>query len=246
MPARPGQSHKRYIEQAPQDSKAVENARDQRLKVRNLSSMFYLAFFAAMSATLILFLHAGRAADGLSNQEFQAKLNYCETCHGPSAQGFRGYFVMPRLAGQHPQYIENQLRAFTERRRRNPVMFSVAHALRPILIPRLAAYFERLNPPPYGGAPRAGAAFGKKIFEEGLPEDNVPACFACHGLKAEGRGQIPRLAGQLYWYIIKVLSNWSAERGQGAPDISAIMLPTTHNLTHAQVEALAAYLSGLK
>ncbi|MDR3408098.1 MAG: c-type cytochrome [Methylovirgula sp.] len=216
------------------------------MRTLNLPAALHLASLAAALAVLVIALHAGRAAGGPANQEFQAKLNYCETCHGPSAQGFRGYFAMPRLAGQHPQYIENELRAFIERRRKNPVMFSVAHTLKPTLVSALATHFEKLNPPPYGGAPRAGAAFGKEIFEQGLPEDNVPACFACHGLKAEGRGQIPRLAGQLYWYIIKVLTNWSNERGQGAPDISAIMLPTTHNLTRAQVEALAAYLSSLR
>jgi cytochrome c553 len=216
------------------------------MRTLNLPAALRLASLAAVLAALIVALHDSRAAGGPSNPAFQAKLNYCETCHGPSAQGFRGYFAMPRLAGQHPQYIENQLRAFIERRRKNPIMFSIAHTLKPVFVSALATHFEKLDPPPYGGAPSAGAAFGKKIFEQGLPEDNVPACFVCHGLKAEGRGQIPRLAGQLYWYVIKVLSNWSFERGQGAPDISAIMLPTTHNLTHAQVEALAAYLSSLR
>ena len=189
---------------------------------------------------------ASQAANGFSKQAFESKLDYCETCHGNSGQGFRGYVTMPRLAGQQPQYIENQLRAFIEHRRKNPVMANVAHAIDPKMVPALAAHFHMLNPPPFGGAPKNSAALGKKILEDGLPEDNVPACFACHGLKAEGGGQIPRLAGQLYWYIIKVLSNWSTERGQGASDISAIMLPTTHNLTYAQVEALAAYLSSLR
>ena len=38
---------------------------------------------------------------------------------------------MPRLAGQQTEYIENQLNAFIERRRQNPVMFNVAHVLNP-------------------------------------------------------------------------------------------------------------------
>ena len=40
-----------------------------------------------------------------------AKLEYCKTCHGLSGQGYLGYFPMPRLAGQQPEYIEAQLRA---------------------------------------------------------------------------------------------------------------------------------------
>jgi cytochrome c553 len=209
--------------------------------LRNLGrAAFILALCAIAPST------SGRA-DDLARQGLQAKLDYCTTCHGPSGQGYRGYFAIPRLAGQQEQYIANQLRAFIERRRLNPIMSNVAHALDPAMIAGLAAHFHQMNPPPYGGAPRGSVALGKKIFEEGLPESNVPACFACHGVEAKGHGEIPRLAGQLYWYIIKVLSNWSKERGQGsAKDISAIMVPTTHNLNQREVAAIAAYLSTLK
>lgn len=194
---------------------------------------------------------AGHADDAFAShfykQPLAAKLDYCKTCHGLSGQGFRGYFPIPRLAGQQPQYIENQLRAFIERRRTNPVMLNVTHGLSASMIPSLATQFANLHPAPLGGGPRAGIALGRKIFEEGLPESNVPACFACHGPQAKGHGEIPRLAGQLYWYTVKVLSNWTKERGQGsAKDISAIMVPTTHNLTHSEITAIAAYLSYLK
>ena len=59
---------------------------------------------------------------------------------------------MPRLAGQQPEYIENQLKAFIERRRTNPVMFNVAHVLNPAMVAALATYFGHLNPQPLGGA----------------------------------------------------------------------------------------------
>jgi cytochrome c553 len=155
---------------------------------------------------------------------------------------------MPRLAGQQPEYIENQLKAFIERRRTNPVMFNVAHVLRPSMIAALASHFRDLNPKPFGGAPKELMAEGKTIFEDGLPEANVPACSACHGQEAQGHGEIPRLAGQLYWYTLKELANWSKERGQNpaSPDVSAIMVPTTHNLNQRQTAAIAAYISQLK
>jgi cytochrome c553 len=56
------------------------------------------------------------------------------------------------------------------------------------------------------------------------------------------------LAGQLYPYVVKELTNWGKERGQGSgkSDTSAIMAPTAHNLTPSQVAAVAAYLSQLK
>src|ERR1700730_13716154 len=88
----------------------------------------------------------------------EAKLEYCKTCHGLSGQGYLGYFPMPRLAGQQPQYIENQLRAFIERRRTNPIMFNVAHVVRPSMLTALATHFRNLNPKPFGGAPRGSIA----------------------------------------------------------------------------------------
>jgi cytochrome c553 len=186
-----------------------------------------------------------RAASGGS---VQAKLSYCKDCHGPSAQGYRGFFPIPRLAGQQIEYLENQLRAFVEHRRTNNVMFNVAHALSPSMISALAADFRELNPPPVGGAPRQLAAEGKRIFEDGVPDANVAACAACHGPDASGTGEIPRLAGQLYPYLIKELTNWGKERGKNPakPDTSSIMSPVAHSLTKAQTEAVAAYVSSLK
>ena len=60
---------------------------------------------------------------------------------------------MPRLAGQQPEYLANQLQAFIDRRRTNPVMFNVAHVLDPEMVKALAAYFKNLNPKPLGGGP---------------------------------------------------------------------------------------------
>jgi cytochrome c553 len=181
--------------------------------------------------------------------DIQAKLLYCKTCHGLSGQGYHGYYPMPRLAGQQPQYIENQLRAFIEHRRRNAIMANVAHALSPSMLSALAHHFRDLNPPPLGGGGSRGEiATGRRIYEEGLPESNVPACSACHGPDAKGQDQIPRLAGQLPDYFYSKLVNWSAERGQNSsmPDSSAVMGPTSHNLTKSQIAAVAAYVSSLR
>ena len=201
---------------------------------------------AALTAALPISAHAQeRMAPARGGLE--AKLEYCKTCHGLSGQGYLGYFPMPRLAGQQPEYIEAQLRAFIERRRTNPVMRNVAHVLSPSMITALAMHFRHLNPPPFGGAPRGSIATGKRIYEEGLPESNVPACSACHGTEGKGQNEIPRLAGQVYQYTVGQLSGWKSERGQGtAVDTSAIMAPTAHNLTRSQVEAVAAYVSSLQ
>ena len=65
---------------------------------------------------------------------------------------------MARLAGQQPEYLENQLQAFIDRRRSNPVMFNVAHVLSPQMEKTLAEQFKELNPKPLGGAPTENLA----------------------------------------------------------------------------------------
>ena len=81
---------------------------------------------------------------------------------------------MPRLAGQQPEYLDNQLQAFIERRRNNPVMFNVAHVLSPPMLKALAEQFKDLNPKPLGGARKENLAEGKKIYHEGIPKSDVP------------------------------------------------------------------------
>jgi cytochrome c553 len=204
-----------------------------------------IAAFAIAASTAALAQDKGATA--VSAQELTAKTDYCKTCHGIEGQGFRGSFPMPRLAGQQPEYIENQLKAFIEHRRSNPVMFNVAHALSPAMLTALTTKFKNLNPKPLGGSPKELVPEGKEIYEQGVPSVNIPPCASCHGPEAKGDGQFPRLAGQLYDYVTRKLTNWEKERGQNKanPDTSAIMQPIAHDLTEAQIKAVAAYVSQL-
>jgi cytochrome c553 len=116
------------------------------------------------------------------------------------------------------------------------------------MITALATNFGALDPPPLGGAPKELAGRGQKIYEDGLPDSNVPPCATCHGPQAKGNGEFPRLAGQVYDYIVKKLTNWTKERGQNPekPDTSAIMQPIAHALTEPEIKAVAAYVSYLE
>ena len=205
---------------------------------------------ALSPALLVIALSAASAAETgvASKQDVQAKLQYCEVCHGVSAQGFHGFYPIPRLAGQQPEYLTNQLQAFVEHRRTNNIMFNVGHVMSPAMIAALAENFRQLNPKPLGGAPKDLAAAGKKIYEEGVEKADVPPCASCHGPDAKGDGQFPRLAGQLFEYVTNKLTNWDKERGQNPakPDTSAIMQPIAHSLSESQIKAVAAYLSYLE
>ena len=204
----------------------------------------------SLAILTIVFLATGGAtsAAGTSKGTLEAKIAYCQNCHGALGQGYHGYYPIPRIAGQQTEYFENQLQAYVEHRRRNNIMFNVARVLSPSMRAALARNFRAFNPRPLADAPRRLVATGEQIFQNGVPDANVAACAACHGPDATGSEQIPRLAGQLYPYVLKVLANWSKERGQNPanPDTSTIMKPIAHSLTKPQIEAVAAYVNSLK
>src|ERR1700719_178351 len=159
----------------------------------SLQTVLLTAAFAIVASAAA---HAeDKGTSAVPKQELEAKIAYCKTCHGVSGQGFRGAFPMPRLAGQQPEYLENQLQAFIEHRRTNPVMFNVAHVLSPPMLKALSTHFKDLNPKPLGGAPKELVAEGKKIYEDGIPSAEVPPCASCHGPDAKGADALPRLAG---------------------------------------------------
>jgi cytochrome c553 len=193
--------------------------------------------------------YAKDAEQSASTDKLQGKIAYCENCHGVAAQGFHGYYPIPRLAGQQAEYVKNQLQAFIEHRRTNNIMFNVAHVLSPALLDALTESFQKLNPKPLTSpAPENLIAAGKKIYEEGIEKSGVPPCAGCHGPDAKGNDQFPRLAGQLSDYVFNELTNWSKERGQNPanPDTSTIMGPIAHSLTEQQIKAVAAYLNQLE
>ena len=68
----------------------------------------------------------------------------CAGCHGAKGDGTE---TLPRLAGQHAQYTENQLRAFNKRERTNDnaVMHGIASKLSELELKSVAAYISGLE-----------------------------------------------------------------------------------------------------
>src|SRR5689334_18032831 len=123
------------------------------------------ALIVAAAALALFSMSPAAAQDNVSKADADAKLRYCEVCHGAAAQGFHGYYPIPRLAGQPTEYLKNQLQAFVEHRRTSNIMFNVGHVLSPAMITALTTDFNALNPKPLGGAPKENLDEGKKIFE---------------------------------------------------------------------------------
>lgn len=190
------------------------------------------------TAALIIALSVTPALAG----EFgNASVSNCTWCHGPSAQG---YTPAPRLAGQQYQYIENQLGSFARHRRDNPFsrmyMWHAAGNLNRESAHNLAIYFASLHPEAANDGNRNLVALGRTIYQQGVPSDNVVACVACHGPRAEGFAQIPRLGGLSYSYLQNRLNQWREGYDRGA------MHPMPHvanQLSADQIAALASYLS---
>ena len=113
-------------------------------------------------------------------------------------------------------------------------------------IPRSAKqsprYFHGLEPPPAGGGEAGLISEGKRIYEGGVPSAGVPACANCHGADAKGAGNTPRLAGQLYVYAVKVLTNWAIINKER----DGVKSPVEHQLSEPQIAAVSSYLSNLK
>ncbi len=165
----------------------------------------------------------------------------CTWCHGSSSQGC---LSAPRLAGQHPQYLEKQLLAFQNHTRDNPFskqyMWPAAARISPESAHELAAYFSSLEPQPANDGQTALVERGHEIFRNGIPDANIPSCVACHGPQGQGIGPLPRLGGQSYYYLKRKLQQWGEGYHQAA---SPPMPEVASKLSPSDIDALASYLS---
>lgn len=166
----------------------------------------------------------------------------CSTCHG--IDGNSTSPAIPRLAGQQAGYLTNQLNNFRAQQRTDPAgsqnMWGLSRHLTDEQIAGMADYYSKQKPPQSNAsaADPALLAAGKEIFEKGIPEQNVIACSACHGPKAQGIEAFPRLANQHADYIVKQLNVFQNTQGRPGTPMEAI----SHPLTGGNKEAIAAYL----
>lgn len=195
-------------------------------------------------ATVACLLLAGGVAEAADTKVAEPDLvrRECSTCHG--AQGVSVSPMFPNLAAQTPQYLEAQLRAFRDHSRADPhaqaFMWGMAAELPDAKIKEIAQYFAQQQPAPGESADAAEIAAGKKIFDEGIEKQDVVACMACHGDKAQGNQVFPRLAGQRRGYLEKQLEAFSSNLRE-----NEIMHENAQHLTALQISEVTAYLSSL-
>jgi len=192
----------------------------------------------------IAFVFTANAAQAAGTaDEGQKKSAVCAGCHG--ADGNSGINPLwPKLAGQHPKYIEKQLKAFKDKARTDPLMSAMAAPLSEQDVADLAAYFS--SQPRKGGTAAADmVASGERLYRAGNLETGVAACMACHGPSGAGNPEanFPSLAGQNAAYVEKALKDFRA--GTRTNDFNKMMQGVVARLTDAEITAVAQYVQGL-
>ncbi len=166
----------------------------------------------------------------------------CSNCHGLHGRSVSPTF--PNLAGQPSAYIERQLKQFRAHTRADPharaYMWGIASNMSNAMIKGLAEYFAAQKPAPGRQENPELVAEGAAIFTNGILKQGIPACKTCHGAEGQGNGIFPRLAGQHRSYIIEQLTAFKTGTRH-----SNIMHINVRHMTHAEMEAIAAYAASL-
>ncbi|MBR1222165.1 cytochrome c4 [Bradyrhizobium sp. U87765 SZCCT0131] len=169
----------------------------------------------------------------------------CAACHGatgnPEAPG------IPKLAGQFPEYLAKQLRAFVATpdappQRVNAVMAGIAATLSATQIEDVAAYYA--GEPRQAGRPRdpARLARGEALFMRGNADGDLPACASCHRSSGHGiQPDFPDIAGQDADYVETQLAVWMETRGHRGKLMSLI----APRIAPDERTALADYIASL-
>jgi cytochrome c553 len=165
----------------------------------------------------------------------------CTYCHG--REGESASAVYPRLAAQHPDYLNKQLQDFRDGKRISDTMNDMVKDLQDDDFKGLAAWFGSRKP----GSRRVGdadlAAVGKYIYHAGNPFSGVPACTTCHGGNGYGTQQLPRLAGQHPAYLETQLKEFGK---RARTNDNAIMHSVASKLTELESRAVSVYLGSLQ
>lgn len=172
-------------------------------------------------------------------QRFAAE--HCGSCHGATGQSATPAF--PRLAGQTEAYLAKQLKDFASGDRKSPMMKEKVALMDDAMIRSLAAFYAAQQAANTPSTDTQLMAVGQFVYQRGNPYAGLPACQSCHGPKAHGTNELPRLAGQHPAYIAAQLRNFhQADRSNDRVAMKFV----TSRMSDLEVNAVAEYLGHLK
>jgi cytochrome c553 len=172
----------------------------------------------------------------------EAKSAACLACHGP--MGNSVVPMWPKLAGQHPEYIQKQLMDFKASKRANEQMTPMAMPLSDADVADLAAYFSSQQQAP-GAAGTDTAGLGERLYRGGNASSGVPACSGCHGAQGLGLGlaKFPQISGQHAQYVEQTLKHFRDGTRQNDPN--GMMRGVAARMTDQEIAAVSQYLQGV-
>jgi cytochrome c553 len=129
-----------------------------------------------------------------------------------------------------------QLIKFRDGRRKDPQMSPFAENLSDTDMADLAAYYQAQQPRPR----KATTDPGKVVEGRRLAE--LHHCTSCHRPDLTGQQQVPRLAGQDYDYLMKLLRGFKAKT---ASDLDGTMTMAAQPLADEDVVNLVHFLASL-
>ncbi|MCG7981288.1 MAG: cytochrome c4 [Candidatus Thiodiazotropha lotti] len=191
----------------------------------------------ALSFSVGLVQAAGNAEDGKN------KSAVCAGCHGAEGNSPLNP-VWPKIAGQHPAYIEKQIKDFKANKRSDPMMSPMAAPLSDQDIADLAAFYSS-QAIKTGVAAADKVEAGERLYRAGNADTGVAACMACHGPSGAGNPQanFPAIAGQHATYVEKALKDFRA--GTRTNDASKMMQGVVERMTDEEMAEVAQYIQGL-
>jgi Cytochrome c553 len=195
---------------------------------------------------LAMFASQLMAQDG-DAEKGKALSGTCVACHGTDGNSVNP--IWPTIAGQHPQYIERQLKLFKSGDRPSAVMMPMTMGLSEQDMADLAAYFAQQDAKLLAADP-AKIELGQAIYQGGLKDRDIPACLACHGPTGQGNplSGYPVVANQHAAYLVNELKLFKQGRTvPGKDDVNGkIMADIAKYMTQEEIEAVSSYMQGLQ
>lgn len=196
--------------------------------------------------SLVLTLGVATSAHALEGnaEAGQGKVAVCGACHGADGNSPAPNF--PKLAGQGEQYLLKQITDIKEGRRTVVEMTGMLDGLNEQDLADIAAYFASQSMT-LGAADPALAERGEAIFRGGNLDTGLPSCTGCHSPAGKGNppASYPRLAGQHATYTAKQLTDFREGNRTNDGD-AAIMRTVASRLSNKDIEAVSAYIQGLR
>ena len=216
---------------------------ERTIKHPSLSFGATLAGVAMTGSLWLLSSWATTAGEAIALQGQGAPA--CATCHGSHGEG-GGNGMYPRLSGLSAAYIENQLKAFRDAKRVNPLMTPMVSGLADADIAAVAQYFSQQQS---GFAPATPVTplqhdRGQTLVTIGAWEQGIAPCAGCHGPQLQGVAPaIPALAGQWQRYLAAQLDAY--QKG-GRSNPLGLMTHVTRSMSAEDIESVAAYIANLR